>query len=112
MVYAGTVVIYGGGRAVVAATGMDIEMGRIATLMMDDIGRLLAYLCIGVAALVSAIGLLTWHYDILTMIIWVISLAIAAVPEALPAIVTGALAIGMYKMVKRNAIIAQTRQEQ
>jgi len=118
MVYAGTVVTYGKGKAVVVATGMMTEIGKIATSLqrvekeetplerrMKHIGKILTILCIAVATLVSLVGLLIWHYDILTMVMWAISLAVAAVPEALPAIVTGTLAIGMYHMAKRNAII-------
>ena len=118
MVYAGTVVTYGKGKAVVVATGMMTEIGKIATTLqrvekeetplerrMKHIGKILTILCIAVATLVSLVGLLIWHYDILTMVMWAISLAVAAVPEALPAIVTGTLAIGMYHMAKRNAII-------
>ncbi len=118
MVYAGTVVTYGKGKAVVVATGMQTELGRIAASLqrvekekaplekrMEAIGKILALLCLGVAIFVSLLGLLVWHYDPLTMVMWAISLAVAAVPEALPAVVTGALAIGMYRMAKRNAII-------
>ena len=118
MVYAGTVVTYGKGKAVVVATGMRTELGRIAASLqrvekeetplekrMRKVGKVLALLCFIVATLVSLIGLLVWHYDPLTMVMWAISLAVAAVPEALPAIVTGTLAIGMYHMAKRRAII-------
>ncbi len=118
MAYAGTVVTYGKGKAVVVATGMNTEVGRIAAMVQeeveektplekrtDEIGKILAYLCLSVAALVAGIGFFVWKYDILTMTIWAVSLAIAAVPEALPAVVTGALAIGMYAMARRNAII-------
>ena len=118
MVYAGTVVTYGKGKAVVVATGMNTEVGKIAALVQeavtektplekrtDEIGKILAYLCFSVAVLVAAIGFFVWKYDLLTMAIWAISLAVAAVPEALPAVVTGALAIGMYAMAKKNAII-------
>jgi len=118
MVYAGTVVVYGKGKAVVVATGMKTEMGKIAEIVQevkeektplekrtDQIGKILAYLCLSVAVIVAGIGLLIWHYDPLTMAIWAVSLAVAAVPEALPAVVTGALAIGMYAMARRNAIV-------
>ena len=118
MVYAGTVVVYGKGKAVVVATGMNTEMGKIAEMVQevekektplekrtDQIGKILAYLCLSVAILVAGIGFFVWHYDLLTMAIWAVSLAIAAVPEALPAVVTGALAIGMYAMARKNAIV-------
>ncbi|RLG05365.1 MAG: hypothetical protein DRN68_08795, partial [Thaumarchaeota archaeon] len=118
MVYAGTVVVYGKGKAIVVATGMNTEMGKIAKMVQevkeektplekrtDQIGKILAYLCLSVAVVVAGIGFFVWHYDLLTMAIWAVSLAIAAVPEALPAVVTGALAIGMYAMARRNAIV-------
>ncbi|RLF99623.1 MAG: ATPase, partial [Thaumarchaeota archaeon] len=118
MVYAGTVVVYGKGKAIVVATGMNTEMGKIAEMVQevkeektplekrtDQIGKILAYLCLSVAVIVAGIGFFVWHYDLLTMAIWAISLAIAAVPEALPAVVTGALAIGMYAMARKNAIV-------
>ena len=118
MVYAGTVVVYGKGKAIVVATGMNTEMGKIAEMVQevkeektplekrtDQIGKILAYLCLSVAVVVAGIGFFVWHYDLLTMAIWAVSLAIAAVPEALPAVVTGALAIGMYAMARKNAIV-------
>jgi len=118
IVYAGTIVVYGKGKAAVVATGMNTEMGKIAAFVQeakeektplekrtDEIGKILAYLCLSVAILVAGIGFFVWHYDLLTMAIWAVSLAIAAVPEALPAVVTGALAVGMYAMARRNAIV-------
>ena len=118
MVYAGTVVVYGKGKAVAVATGMKTEMGKIAEIVQevkeektplekrtDQIGKILAYLCLSVAIIVAVIGLFIWRYDLLTMAIWAVSLAVAAVPEALPAVVTGALAIGMYAMAQKNAIV-------
>ncbi|RLE77565.1 MAG: ATPase [Thermoprotei archaeon] len=118
MVFAGTAVIYGRGKAVVVATGMNTELGKIAATVqeekkeetplerrMAEIGRLLTILCFTVAALVAAIGFFVWHKSLLEMTMWAVSLAVAAVPEALPAVVTGALAVGMYRMAKRNAII-------
>ena len=118
MVFAGTAVIYGRGKAVVVATGMSTELGKIAATVqeekkeetplerrMAEIGRLLTILCFTVAALVAAIGFFVWHKSLLEMTMWAVSLAVAAVPEALPAVVTGALAVGMYRMAKRNAII-------
>ncbi len=118
MVYAGTVITYGRGKAIVVATGMNTELGKIAASLqrvekektplekkMEYIGKILIVLCLGVATFVSFIGLVVWRYDILTMVIWAVSLAVAAVPEALPAVVTGALAVGMYRMAKRNAIM-------
>ena len=118
MVYAGTVVTYGKGKAVVVATGMRTELGKIAASLqtvekektplerrMEAIGKVLLIMCLAVAIFVSLVGLLVWRYDPLTMVVWAVSLAVAAVPEALPAVVTGALAVGMYRMARRNAIV-------
>ena len=118
MVFYGTVVTYGKGLAVAVATGMDTQLGRIARSLqevekektplerrMASIGRWLTLLMVVVASVVSAIGLFVWHYSLLDMAVWAISLAVAAVPEALPAVVTGALAIGMYRMARRNAVV-------
>jgi len=117
MVFGGTVVTYGRGQALVTATGMAAEFGRIAGLLaavpeehtplerrMHTIGRVLSITCLGVAAGASVLGVLRGH-SWLEMVIWGISLAVAAVPEALPAVVTGALAIGTSRMAKRHAIV-------
>ena len=117
MVFGGTVVTYGRGQAVITATGMSTEFGSIARMLeevevektplerrMSTIGRVLATICLSVAVGAVLLGLYQgkelWH-----MIIWGISLAVAAVPEALPAVVTGALAIGTTRMAHRQAII-------
>ena len=117
MVYGGTVVTNGRGRAVVTATGMDTEFGLIARLLaqvreektplearLDTIGKALSFICLAVAAGAALLGV--WRgYGWLEMLIWGISLAVAAVPEALPAVVTGALAIGTSRMARQNAIV-------
>ena len=117
MVFGGTVITYGRGRAVVTATGMGTEFGNIARMLteveaektplerrMTTIGRVLAVICLAVA--VGAVLLGVYKGDELwPMIIWGISLAVAAVPEALPAVVTGALAIGTTRMARRHAIV-------
>ncbi len=117
MVFGGTVATYGRGRAVVTATGMASEFGRIARLLgevkpektplekrLTLIGRVLSIICLAVAA--GAVGLgVAKGYGWLAMLIWGISLAVAAVPESLPAVVTGALSIGTTRMAKRNAIV-------
>ena len=117
MVFGGTVITYGRGRAVVTATGMDTEFGQIARLLagveeektplearMDTIGKALSLICLAVAAAASLLGV--WRgYSWLEMLIWGISLAVAAVPEALPAVVTGALAIGTTRIARQNAIV-------
>ncbi|MFP3867733.1 MAG: cation-translocating P-type ATPase [Desulfobacteraceae bacterium] len=117
MVYGATVITYGRGQAVVTATGMDTAFGQIARMLgeitqektplelrMASIGRLLGIIALFICALAALLGV--WRgYGWLHMFIWGVSLAVAAVPEALPAVVTGALAIGTTKMARRNAII-------
>ena len=117
MVFGGTVITYGRGRAVVTATGMDTEFGKIARMLADvavdktplearmaTIGRVLSVICLTVAVGASVLGVLRGHAW-LEMLIWGISLAVAAVPESLPAVVTGALAIGTTRMARKNAIV-------
>lgn len=117
MVFGGTVVTYGRGRAVVTATGMDTEFGAIARMLgevkeertpleerMASIGLVLSIICLSVSAGAVVFGVIR-GYDWLQMLIWGISLAVAAVPEALPAVVTGALAIGTTRMARRRAIV-------
>jgi len=117
MIFGGTVITYGRGRAVVTATGMATEFGRIAGLLegvaeehtplerrMHTIGRVLTIICLGIAGGATLLGVFR-GYGWLEMLIWGISLAVAAVPEALPAVVTGALAIGTTRMARRNAIV-------
>ncbi len=112
-----TSVTHGKGKAVVFATGMDTELGKIAgavqtieigktpfEIRIREIGKLLSIVMLVVAGLISAVAFLRGH-AILEMLIWGISLAVAAVPEALPAVVAASLTIGVYKMAKQNAIV-------
>jgi Ca2+-transporting ATPase len=117
MAFSGTVVTYGRGLGVTVATGMSTEFGKIAESVqaekktetslerrMNAIGKWLTLFALVVCAIVVVLGLLR-GIPLSTMILTGISLAVAAVPEALPAVVTGALAIGMYEMVRRKAIV-------
>jgi Ca2+-transporting ATPase len=117
MVYAGTAVTYGRGQALVVATAMQTEFGKIAQLLqtvesgktplqhnLDKVGAVLARAAFVVVALIVALGLLRGQ-PFIDMLIFGIALAVAVVPEALPAVVTISLAIGVQKMVKRNALI-------
>ncbi|WKZ34911.1 MAG: cation-translocating P-type ATPase [Anaerolineales bacterium] len=117
MVYAGTAATYGRGQAVVVATGMYTEFGKIAQLLqtvesgrtplqqnLDRVGTALARAAFVVVALIVALGLMRGQ-PFVEMLIFGIALAVAVVPEALPAVVTISLAIGVQKMVKRNALI-------
>ncbi len=118
MVFMGTNIAYGRGKAVVAETGMGTEFGKIAELVqaapseqtplekrLSGVGKWIGIVCITVAVSVGVVGILVEHRPIIDMILWAVSLAVAAVPEALPAIVTGALAIGMYRMAKVSTIV-------
>lgn len=117
MAFTGTVVVYGRGKAVATSTGMNTEFGKIAKMVQtteeeetplekrtQSIGKWIGILCVSICLGVGAIGIIEGRYW-LDMILWGISLAVAAVPEALPAIVTGALAVGMYRMAKVNTIV-------
>jgi Ca2+-transporting ATPase len=117
MVFTGTAVVYGRGKAVVTSNGMNTEFGKIAKMVqvteeeetplekrMASVGKWLGILCVAVCLLVAVIGIAEGRNP-LGMVLWGVSLAVAAVPEALPAIVTGALAVGMYRMAKVNTIV-------
>jgi len=117
MAYLGTSVTYGRGTGVVVATGMSTEVGKIAahintvaaeeTPLQRKLGELGKYLSIGVViiAIIIFIAGVLQERDILEMFLTSVSLAVAAIPEGLPAIVTIVLAIGVQKMAKRNSII-------
>ena len=117
MVYSSTVVTYGKGTAVVTNTGMGTELGKIAHLVqtmgreqtplqeqLEGVGRLLVYGCLLIVAVVFSLGL--WRgVPPVEMFLTAVSLAVAAIPEGLPAVVTIALALGVRRMVQRNALI-------
>ena len=117
MVFTGTVVVYGRGEAVATSTGMNTEFGKIAKMVQiteeeetplekrtKSIGKWIGILSVAICLGVGVIGIVEGRNPI-DMALWGISLAVAAVPEALPAIVTGALAVGMYRMAKVNTIV-------
>ncbi len=117
MVFAGTTVTQGRGSAVIALTGMKTEFGTIAGLLetvrsgptplqknLDRLGHVLALAAGGIIAVIVGAGLLRGE-PIVEMIIFGIALAVAVVPEALPAVVTISLAIGVQRMVKRHALV-------
>jgi P-type Ca2+ transporter type 2C len=116
-VFMGTSVANGTGRAVVAATGMRTELGKIARLLSDaeegetplqkrlaQVSKMLLWACLGVVGLVAAAGLLRGA-RVFDVFLSAVSLAVAAVPEGLPAIVTIALAIGVQRMVSRHVLV-------
>jgi P-type Ca2+ transporter type 2C len=122
MVFSGTAATYGHGKAVVTATGMQTEMGRIAGLLketrdeatplqreLDRTGKLLAIVVIAIALVMIATIIIVENVRgvsaILDVLILGVALAVAAVPEGLPAVVTAVLAIGVQRMAQRNAIV-------
>ncbi|HPL64003.1 MAG TPA: cation-transporting P-type ATPase [Syntrophales bacterium] len=117
MLFKGTSVTKGSGRAVVTATGMETEVGRISALVqeakeettplekrLDELGRRLIHVTLIVAAVVAAAGIVTGK-DPLLMIEMAIALAVAAIPEGLPIVATLTLARGMLRMARRNALV-------
>ncbi|MFV8827091.1 cation-translocating P-type ATPase [Alkalihalobacterium sp. APHAB7] len=117
MAFMGTLVTQGNGIGVIIATGMKTEMGKIAHLLqstetlvtplqrkLEQLGKILIGVALLLTALVVLIGVYQGH-DVYTMFLAGVSLAVAAIPEGLPAIVTVALALGVQRMIKRKAIV-------
>ena len=117
MAFMSTLVTYGRGEGVVVATAMETEIGKIAKILeeendemtplqkrLDELGRILGYLAIGICALIFVIALIQKR-DLMEMFLTAISLAVAAIPEGLAAIVAIVLAIGVTRMSKINAIV-------
>lgn len=117
IVYSGTIVTYGRGKALVVSIGMETEFGKIARLIetkdqeqtplekrMQALGNWMIKVLLVTVAAVSILGVIHGR-AFLDMFLWGVSLAVAAVPEALPAVVTGALAVGVYRMARRNSIV-------
>jgi Ca2+-transporting ATPase len=126
MVFTGTTVTYGRGKVVVTATAMRTELGKIAEKVTaveaqqtplekrtEEIGKWLGIIALGICFLVAGISIAREYFAqgtvslpfVVTIAMFAIALAVAAVPEALAAIVTGALAIGMRQMAKQNALV-------
>ncbi|MDB5216163.1 MAG: Lead, cadmium, zinc and mercury transporting ATPase [Myxococcaceae bacterium] len=118
MLFTGTSIMRGKGRALVVATGKDTELGKLSTLMssqeqgktpleekLDHFGKRVLWACLAISALMFGWGMIrgedSWH----ELLLEAVSLAVAAIPEGLPAITTITLALGMQRMAKRGAII-------
>ncbi len=117
MAYNGTIVVGGRGIGVVVATGMETEIGKIATMLQDEkevrtplqkrlaqFAKKLAGVILLISGIVFAMGVMRGE-DVVTMFLTGISLAVAAIPEALPAVITITLALGAKKMVRQNALV-------
>ena len=117
MVFSGCSITYGTATAVVTTTGMQSEMGKIAGLLSGEeetqtplqkklasLGKILGFVALGACAIIFVVGLLN-GIDVLEIFMTSVSLAVSAIPEGLPAIVTIVLSIGVQRMVKKNAII-------
>ncbi|MGI6664223.1 MAG: cation-translocating P-type ATPase [Christensenellaceae bacterium] len=122
MVYMGSTVVYGRGRAVVVATGMQTEMGKIADaisqaqqeqtplqIKLNQLSKILTYLVVGICVFIFLFDIIRTQdlsgEGILNTFLIAVSLAVAAIPEGLAAVVTIVLSIGVTKMSKRNAVI-------
>jgi Ca2+-transporting ATPase len=116
-VFSGTIVTYGRGKAIVEKIGMNTEIGNIAKMLnesedtetplqekLSKFGKMLGMVCVLVGVLIIILGLIRKE-DIFIIFMTAVSLAVAAIPEGLPAVVTTVLALGMQRMVKRNAIV-------
>ena len=117
MVYSGCSITYGTATAVVTATGMDTEMGKIANLLDNEedgqtplqqklaqLGKYLGIMALVACAIIFVVGLIN-GIPVLEIFMTAVSLAVSAIPEGLPAIVTIVLSIGVQRMVKKNALI-------
>ncbi len=117
MTYNGTIVVGGRGIGIVVATGMETEIGKIATMLQDEqevrtplqkrlaqFAKKLAGVILLISGVVFSMGVMRGE-DVVTMFLTGISLAVAAIPEALPAVITITLALGAKKMVRQNALV-------
>ncbi len=117
MAFSGGTVTYGRGRGIVTATGMSSEVGKIAEMLqhagdtmtpmnrrLEQLGRILGVAALSICAVIFVVGIL-YGNSVMSMFMTAVSLAVAAIPEGLPAVSTVVLALGVQRLVKRNAII-------
>jgi len=117
MVFMGTTVVKGKGHVLITRTGLSSEMGKIASQLMGEkkeetplqhklnhLGKRLVYICLGVVALVFILGIIRGN-NAIDMLLISLSLAVAAIPEGLPAVVTISLSIGVRKMAEKKALV-------
>lgn len=117
MVYMGTIVTYGRGEIIITETGMQTELGHIARMLqsveeeatplqqrLDQVGKVLAVVAIAIVTVIFVLGILRGE-NLEEMFLTAVSLAVAAVPEAMPAVATIALALGAQRMLARKALI-------
>jgi Ca2+-transporting ATPase len=117
IVYSGTVVTLGRGKAVAFAIARETELGKVATsvgavkrqktpfeIRMSQVGRLLSFVMLGIVAIITFLGIYRGQ-TLVDMLVWGISVAVAAIPEALPAVIATSLTLGVYKMAQRKAIV-------
>ncbi|MEM3989031.1 MAG: cation-translocating P-type ATPase [Desulfurococcaceae archaeon] len=118
MVFMGTYVVRGRGKAVVTATGMNTEFGRITKMVveaeeektpleveLDEFGKRIGGIILGICAIVFAMAFLLQHTSVLDALMLAVALGVAAVPEGLPAIATAILAVGARRMASKNALV-------
>jgi Ca2+-transporting ATPase len=118
MVFSGTSISAGRGKAIVIRTGMQTEIGKIAKLVqttkktqtplqkkLDELGKFLGWLVIGIAVTVFISGLVRTEIEVIDLLLASIALAVAAIPEGLPAVVTISLALGVKRLIKKNALM-------
>ncbi|MFN2313323.1 MAG: cation-translocating P-type ATPase, partial [Bacteroidales bacterium] len=117
MAYSSSMVTYGRGRGIVINTGMKTEVGKIANMLqhaedmetpmskrLNQLGKILGLVALGICGLIFVVGIL-YGNSVMSMFMTAVTLAVAAIPEGLPAVSTIVLAIGVQRMVKKNAII-------
>ncbi len=120
--FMGTLVTAGRAKAIVSSTGMKTKMGKIAELMqkvkeeetplqkeLDAVGKQLGIAVLGICALIFIAGIAFYAFPFLEMFMTSVSLAVAAIPEGLPAVVTVTLALGVQRMVKKNSVVRKLK---